>query len=139
MTRRPAPIDLDALIAKGLVTAINGIPVAAPTAAPVDEGAEEKDFAAELRKEAERQGFTCYHTRDARKSDKGFPDETMVRVTAAGPQLIFAELKTATGDLTAEQRTWAELLSAVERATNGVVKYRTWRPADWNEIIEALK
>ncbi len=135
---RPAAIDLDDLIARGVVTAINGVPVAMPTEPPVDEDAEEKDFAAALRKEATEQGFTCYHTRDSRKSDKGFPDETMVRVNQGGPLLIFAELKTATGELTADQRTWAELLSAVERATNGVVMYRTWRPADWNAIVAAL-
>lgn len=72
----------------------------------------------------------CYHTRDSRGSAAGFPD-----LVITGPRgIIFAELKTAHGKTTIEQRCW----EAGIREAGG--SYALWRPAHWHsgEIREAL-
>ncbi len=134
MTRRPAPIDLDALIAElaakmpGLT--VNGVPVAAPTAAPVDEDAEEREFQAAVVKEAKANGWKVFHVHNSRKSERGWPDLAMAR----GNRLLLWELKTATGTLDAPQETWREVLSGI----GGTVEYAVLRPADWPAIVQEL-
>ncbi len=130
MTRRPAPIDLDDLIARGVVTAINGVPVSMPTVPPVDENAEEKDFQAAIVKEAKANGWLCFHVHNSRKSERGWPDLAMAR----GNRLLLWELKTATGTLDAPQRSWGEVLAAI----GGTVEYAVKRPADWPVIVREL-
>lgn len=56
---------------------------------------------------------------------KGFPDLVLVR-----ERLLFVELKTDTGIMTAEQLAWLAALRAAGQDA------RVWRPADWS-IIEA--
>lgn len=58
----------------------------------------------------------------------GWPD-----LTLAKDRLIFAELKTQTGAVTAEQWDWLDALAAVP----GVETY-VWRPGDMDEVREVL-
>ena len=54
-------------------------------------------------------GYLVYHTHDSRKSAPGFPDLVMAHPRSGG--LVFAELKTATGRVTAEQDAWLRALA----------------------------
>lgn len=68
-----------------------------------------------------------YHTHDARRSNPGYPDLTLVR----RGRLIFAELKSQTGRLTPHQREW---LGALNEAAEAYC----WRPSDWPEVQAVL-
>ena len=74
-------------------------------------------------------GWYCYHTYSSKRSEPGFPD--LVCISPQG-RVIFAELKTQRGRLTAEQERVIELL---RRGDNEVY---VWRPADWPEIERLL-
>jgi len=67
-------------------------------------------------------GWEFYHTHDSRRSDPGFPDCALTR----DGRLVFAELKTARGKLSADQERW---LAALRRVA-GVEVY-VFRPQDW--------
>lgn len=97
---------------------------------PVAPDASEKDFQAAVMKLADANGWIAYHTHNSRRSNKGFPDVVAVR----GPKLIFAELKSATGTFTTDQKLWLAALEAVP----GVRVFR-WRPSDWPEIVAILR
>ena len=58
----------------------------------------EKRFQRTLMQLARLTGWCFYHTHNSRHSAMGFPDLCLVR----GNRLIFAELKTVTGKLTAD-------------------------------------
>lgn len=88
----------------------------------------EKVFMAQVRDLLKACGWRHYHTHDSRKSQAGFPDIVAVR----GNRLIFAELKTEKGILTADQMNWRDDLVAA-----GVPMY-VWRPSDWAEIVKVL-
>ena len=75
-------------------------------------------------------GWCFYHTHDSRHSGSGFPDLCLVR----GKRLIFAELKTDTGPVTADQEAWLMALSAVPG-----LEVALWRPKDWGTIETTLK
>lgn len=86
---------------------------------------------------AELVGWTWCHFRPARTDKgyrtamsgrKGFPD----LVFAHSGRVLFVELKTQRGVVSADQRHWLDQLG--EHA-------RLWRPADWNsgEIIRTLR
>ena len=62
-------------------------------------------------------GIKTYHTRDSRGSTKGFPDLVLV-----GSRILYRELKTQVGKLTAEQKGWGDRL----RAAGG--DWAVWRP-----------
>lgn len=62
---------------------------------------------------------------------KGFPDLVLAK---AGLPLTFAELKTDTGRLSAEQRIWLEVLGAVPG-----IEAHVWRPRDRADVEAALK
>jgi len=62
--------------------------------------------------------------------ETGFPDLVLVR----GERLIFAELKSKRGRVSATQEIWLSLLMTVP----GVEVY-VWRPDDLDEIIATLK
>jgi hypothetical protein len=70
-----------------------------------------------------------YHTWDARRSEPGYPDLTLVR----GPRLVFAELKTETGRLSAAQRNWIGALGETP------AEVYCWRPSDWADIQRVLR
>ncbi|MBG6085839.1 VRR-NUC domain-containing protein [Zhihengliuella flava] len=63
-----------------------------------------------------------YHTHDSRRSQPGFPD--LVLASTRRGRLLFRELKTDKGRMTADQRQVLDVLAAVG-ADAGV-----WRPAD---------
>lgn len=84
-------------------------------------------------------GWLVSHTRPARtlqgwrtpvQGSAGFPDLVLVR-GGSRPRLVFAELKSARGQVGPEQEAW---LSQLRQA--GAEVY-VWRPADW-PAIEAL-
>lgn len=74
-------------------------------------------------------GWLCYHTRDSRGSEAGFPDIVAIR----GDRILFRELKTETGKVSAEQARW---IAALEHAGQDVA---VWRPSDEKVIEEALR
>ena len=63
------------------------------------------------------------------KATSGFPDLVLVRP----PEVMFIELKSERGRMTANQKKWREALS---RCTG--VRYCLWRPSDWGEIERVL-
>lgn len=65
-------------------------------------------------------GWITYHTLRSKGSEGGFPDLVLVR----GDRVVYRELKSATGKLTAEQEVWLDALAAAG-ADAGV-----WRPVD---------
>ncbi len=73
-------------------------------------------------------GWRVYHTHDSRRSEAGFPDLVMAR-----ERVIFAELKTERGRLTAAQEAWLEALAAAGAATY------CWRPSDWPAVEAELQ
>ena len=89
----------------------------------------ERDFQAAVVELARLAGWRCYHTFDSRRSEPGFPDLCLVR----GGQIVFAELKTAHGRLSAAQREWLAALGACP-GVDAVL----WRPEDWDEIEGVL-
>lgn len=89
----------------------------------------ERDFQAMVVEIAQLLGWTTYHTFDSRRSDAGFPDLVLVR----GDRLVFAELKSATGRVSAAQAAWLDQL----RVVPGVEVF-LWRPADWPTIEATL-
>lgn len=83
-------------------------------------------------------GWRVAFTWSSIHSPEGEPDLRMVRVQTGvigvPARLILAELKTETGQPSAEQAEWLELGSQVP----GVETY-LWRPSDWDEIQEVLR
>lgn len=89
--------------------------------------ADEKQFQAAVVREAEKRGWRVYHTHDSRKSRKGYPD-----ITAWRERVLFAELKTEDGALTADQANTIEDLRAAG------AEVHLWRPDDWPAILATL-
>lgn len=96
---------------------------------------------------ARRLGWLVYHTHDSRRSAAGFPDLVMVR----RGRLIFAELKSMRGKVSAAQYIWLEELRAATvynarlalGPDGGALvgpEVFVWRPADWldDSILEVL-
>ena len=109
----------------------------------------EADFLQSVLELAELKGWLCFHSYDSRKScGAGFPDLVMVRavpieiegnngcelVAERPPRLIFAEIKSEKGRLSKAQMEWLEIL-----ATGGWNEVYTWRPSQWEVIMEILK
>jgi hypothetical protein len=87
----------------------------------------EKAFLQMVRQLARLLGWRTYHTHDSRRSAGGFPDLVLVR-----ERVVWAELKTDRGKLTAEQVAW---LVALRRAGQ---QAWCWRPCDWGDIEATL-
>ncbi len=119
---------VDRLQAEGRCTVRHAAALAEPEPPPVDDGVSEKAFMAEVVALARRHGWLVFHTTDSRKSQAGFPDLVLLR----GNRLIVAELKTATGKLGADQKTWIEAFAAA-----GAMAC-VWRPGDWSAIAALL-
>lgn len=67
------------------------------------------------------------------KSDcKGFPDLVLTSMHQPSRGIVYVELKTNTGKLSAEQVEYAHLIM------NAGQEYHIWRPADIDKIIERL-
>ena len=97
-------------------------------ASPEDREAEER-FLARVRSLAKANGWLCYHTHRSDRSEAGFPDLCMTN----GARLLFAELKSTTGKLTAAQAVWLDLLRHTEHC-----EVFCWRPTDWPAIVTTL-
>ena len=79
--------------------------------------------------------WAVYHTWNSRNSAKGFPDLCLARPLVDGTaQLMFMELKTETGKVSAEQTFWIELLNAVPGVSAAV-----FRPSNWDRIEKLLR
>lgn len=89
----------------------------------------EKGFQAAVVELATLLGWRSYHTHDSRRSEAGYPDLTLVR----GSRLLFVELKTARGVVSAAQWIW---LGALARTCAEVY---VWRPGEWAAIEDTLK
>jgi len=71
------------------------------------------------------EGYLTFHVRDSRKSTgPGFPDLVLVHQRTG--RLLFRELKTDVGKLTAGQEAWLDALRA------GGHDADVWRTADWH-------
>ena len=79
---------------------------------------------------AQLTGWLVYHTFDSRRSQAGYPDLTLVK----GRRLVFAELKSQAGRVSAEQQQWLGALREANPASVFV-----WRPQDWDAIETLLK
>lgn len=99
----------------------------------------EKDFASWFEDALRLYGWRFHHCetswsrgrfRTAISGNPGFPDY----VCARGIQLFLAELKSRTGNLSAEQRSWHSVLAA-----SRAIKVYIWRPYDRDQILELLK
>lgn len=94
----------------------------------------EADWTRTVRETAAILGYIHqYHTRDSRGADWGFPDWVFIRTDARGPRTAFVELKSTTGQPTAEQQDYIEaLLESGEWAA-------CFWPSQFDELVEWLK
>lgn len=90
----------------------------------------EAEFQSLVLEAVRRLGLQAYHTHDSRRSQPGFPD--LVIVGDRG--ILFRELKTEVGVVSADQRYWVEILRG------GGADVEVWRPNMWpNEIMFQLR
>lgn len=74
-------------------------------------------------------GWKTYHTFDSRRSEPGYPDLTLVK----GRRLVFAELKTEKGRMTAAQDEWLEAF------LQAGAEVCVFRPRDWHSgVVEQI-
>jgi hypothetical protein len=106
----------------------------------------EDDFGDQVIKLAQLCGWLVAHFRPA-KTNKGwrtpvsadgagFPD--LVLVHAGHGLIIFAELKSMTGEVSDEQLAWLIDLDRISHGSSNLGVY-VWTPADWPEIERTLK
>ena len=114
----------------------------------------EADFQQAVIDAARYCGWLCSHFRPARTEKgwrtpvaadgMGFPDLVLVR-----DRVLFVELKTDTGKLSAEQAIWRSMIEAalsswLYSCAQGDVfevlpfEHFVWRPRDWTQIREVL-
>lgn len=91
----------------------------------------EAELLAAVRQLARLTGWLVYHTHDSRRSEPGFPDLALANHRQG--RVIFAELKTATGRITAKQEEWLAALASAGCET------ALWRPADLPDIARVLR
>ena len=99
----------------------------------------ERDFTQRVIRYARLRGWLVHHCRPTRmasgrwataiQGDAGFPDLVLAHPNRG---VIYAELKTESGRLSAEQNRWQHAL------TCAYARSFTWRPSDWHTIVEAL-
>ena len=87
----------------------------------------EAQFQRQVIELAELYGWLVYHTHDSRRSQPGFPDLVLVR-----DRVLYRELKTDTGKIRPDQRTWLIRLS--EAGADAEI----WRPSEWDGIAQEL-
>ena len=99
----------------------------------------EEDFTTQVVELCQTLGWLVTHSRPARTSKgwvtpiqghAGFPDLVMTR----GERVLFAELKSEKGKLTANQEAWLNGL----RLSKDVEVF-VWFPHDWDQIAEVLR
>lgn len=107
---------------------------------PVGGRMTEKELRTSIVRAAREFGWRVYFTWSSMHSPAGFPDLCMVR----GDRLIFAELKSEKGKVTAEQLGWLEALSschvgAQPRVSMGhALEVYVWMPADLEDAYRIL-
>lgn len=89
-------------------------------------GLSEEQFQAQVVQVAKSLGWMVYHTFDSRRSASGFPDLVLVHPVQG---VLFRELKTVRGVVSAAQRRW--LVSLVAAGADAGV----WRPSDWDDVV----
>ena len=93
----------------------------------------EKHLQELVRKSALLLGYKYFHVWNSMHSPKGFPDVCMVRPKDG--RLIFVELKSAKGKVTAEQQEWLDALNRVSVNCEVFVL----RPDGFDDFFERLK
>lgn len=88
----------------------------------------EKEFQGNVVELAHYMGYLTYHTFDSRRSEPGFPD----LVIAGKNRILFREIKTEKGMLTAAQLTWGGALTA------GQGDWDVWRPSEMDRVQAEL-
>ena len=88
----------------------------------------EKEFAQLVVDLAQFKGWKVYRTWNSLHSPAGYPDLTMTR----NGRIIFAELKTEKGKVSASQQAWLDKLGECEG-----VACVLWRPSHW-EAVEVM-
>ena len=89
----------------------------------------EKDHQRQVLELADLYDWRHYHTFDSRRSPGGFPDLVLVKQ----PRLLFVELKTDTGTVTANQQAWLDSLVNCPATATYV-----WRPRHIDGIAQVL-
>ena len=103
----------------------------------------EKMFMSRVVAGARALGFLVYHTYDSRRSAKGFPDLVMCHPKTG--ELLFIELKTDTGKVSAEQQIWLDALTNCKywQGSKALMSCNfhpmVLRPARWDDFWEMLK
>jgi len=99
----------------------------------------EKLFQDQVIKVARMQQWLVFHATPSspreglwRSDGNGFPDLVLVSTSVPSRGVIFCELKTADGKLTAEQEKYARSL------INAGIEYHLWRPRDIDIIADRL-
>lgn len=83
----------------------------------------EGDFQKRVIQLAKFHGFELvYHTYDSRRSAPGFPD--LVLVSSRHRRILYRELKSSKGRVSADQKQWLNALAMVGQDAG------VWRPAD---------
>lgn len=95
----------------------------------MDGAISEKQFQANVVRQAREWGWWVHHETIAYRSGAGMPDLTLVR----GSRIVYAELKTMRGKVTPSQAEVIALLMAT-----GKVEAYIWRPDAWEEIGRVL-
>ena len=98
----------------------------------------EEELGESVRDACNKLGLLCYHTRDSRRSQAGFPDLVIAGGHNPAPELwlggwanvLFAELKTEGGKVRPSQEQWLRVL------VGAGCNVHVWRPSDWlNDAI----
>jgi len=112
------------------VTGTLDLPGVAATSTPAASGSTltERQWQAVVVEVARTYGWQVHHHLVSRGSSAGWPDLVIARTGRA----LFVELKTQTGRLRPEQRTWLALLAAAG------CEVAVWRPADLDQVTAAL-
>jgi hypothetical protein len=112
----------------------------------VERATSERAFQKIVEGMAKQLGWLVFHLPDAGNAalakdrrwwelpESGFPDLVAVRDGV----LLFAELKTMKGKLSPAQECWQEELVKIEGGNPWQVKYRVWKPNQFDEIVETL-
>ena len=85
----------------------------------------ESQFQREVMQLLRAAGWKVYHANKPKRDERGFPDI----VAAKDGTVIFAELKTETGRLRAEQKEWRDEIRGA---------YFVWRPSDMEDIKKTI-
>jgi len=94
----------------------------------------ENQFQEQIKELAKLFGWLYYHTWKSYHSPQGFPDVTLVRLEPE-PRLIFAELKSESGQPTESQWIWLYVLQHIGKP----VECYLWKPSDWDTIVSILR